>query len=163
MATENFTPGVQRAYAVLFTYIIAIVQEVGTEKAFSILSKVIEERGEADGRALIKRLGINGRDLESGLAVYRAFLSDGGIEHEIVEMNKDRALIKMDNCPIYNAYYSMGVSCDWLVEVMCKEMALPLITNIVKQVNPGLRPVIKRFRSSREGYCLEELIIKPQE
>jgi predicted ArsR family transcriptional regulator len=163
MAPEKITPGVQRAYAVLFTYIIAIVEEVGTEKAFSVLSKVVEERGKADGKALIKRLGINRGDLEAGLAVYSAFLSDSGIVHEVLEKRKDRVLIKVDNCPIYNAYFSLGVACDWLVEVMCKEMTLPLITNILKQVHPRLRPSIKRFRSSREGYCLEELIIQTQD
>lgn len=159
MAKEDNTSGVQRAYAVLFAYVTAVVEEVGTEKAFGILSKVVEKRGEDDGRALVKKLGIKEGDIDSGLAVYSAFLAEGGIFHE-VEKTRDRALIRVSKCPIYTAYYQSGFACDWLVEAMCKNMALPLITSILKQVNPRFRAMVRRYRSSSEDYCLEELVLE---
>ncbi len=160
MIKEDNASGVQRAYAILFAYITEVVEEVGTEKAFGILSKVVEERGKDDGRALIKKLGIKGEDIDSGLAVYSAFLTEGGILHEEVEKSKDRALIRVNKCPIYTAYYRSGFACDWLVEAMCKNMALPLITSILKQVNPKFQAIVRRYRSSSEDYCLEELILE---
>ncbi len=160
MAREEAGSGVQRAYAILFAYVIAMVEEVGTEKAFSVLSRVVEERGKADGRALIRNLGIEGRDIDSGLAVYSAFLTQGGIRHEVIEKAANRVLIRIGKCPIYDAYYGTGIACDWLVEVMCKNLALPLITSVLREVNHKLRSVVKRYRSYSEGFCLEELILE---
>lgn len=159
MARQEDTTGVHRAYAVLFAYIIATIEELGSEKAFTVLSKVVEERGKADGRALIRRLGIQGTDLDAGLTVYSAFLTDGGIPHR-VEKTKDKALIRISQCPMYTAYYSSGLACDWLVEAMCKNVALPLVTSVLKQVNPQFKAEIRRFKTSSEDYCLEELVLE---
>lgn len=159
MARQESTSGVHRAYAVLFAYIIATIEEMGSEKAFTLLSKVVEERGKEDGKALIRKLGIQETDLDAGLAVYSAFLTDGGISHQI-EKTGQQTLIRIQKCPMYTAYYSSGLACDWLVEAMCKNVALPLVTSVLKQVNPKFKAKIRRFKTSSDDYCLEELVLE---
>ncbi len=157
---DRGTIGVQRAYAILFAYVVNAVEELGTQEAFSLLTKVVEERGKEDGRGLIRRLGIHGDDLEAGLAVYQAFLRECGVECQVVEKSKDRAVMRVGKCPIYDAYHSAITDCDWLAESMCKNMTHPLLTAIVKQVNPRLKSSIRRYRTFSNGYCLEELALE---
>lgn len=152
--------GVRRAYAAWFAYIIDIIEEIGTAKALDTLSRVIKRRGEADGKALIKRLGVKGGDIDAGLAVYSAFLADCETEHEIAEKGENKVLIRVSKCPIYDAYYGAGIDCNWQAEKMCKTLTLPLINAVLEQVNPNLKVMLKKYRSSSEGYCLEELLLE---
>lgn len=133
---------------------------MGTERAFDILSRVVEVRGGDDGKALIERLGIDGSGIEAGLSVYEAFLADCGIDHRVIERSDGRALIRVGKCPIYDAYHSAVLDCDWLAESMCRNLTHPLITAMVRQVNPRLRSLVRRYRSFSNGYCLEELVLE---
>lgn len=133
---------------------------MGTEKAFDLLSKVVEARGRVDGKALAERLGVVGGGIDAGLLVYEAFLTDCGVDHQVVERSDERALIRVGKCPFYDAYHSAVLDCDWLAERMCRSLIHPLITTILREVNPGLSSMVRRYRFFSGGYCLEEIALK---
>lgn len=157
MAREEAGAGVQGAYAILFAYIIAMVGEIGTDRALDILSKVVEKRGRADGKRLIRKLGVSSGGIEAGLVVYGAFLDEWGAMHNVVEKTEGGVLVRVERCPLYEAFHSAEINCDWMVEEICRRLTLPLSSAVIKQVNPSLRVGIRKFRVSNDDYCLEEL------
>lgn len=154
--------GVRRAYGIFLAYVIATVKELGTDRVLEVLSRTIRRRGSADGQELVSRLGLQGRtDLEAGLAVYGAFLSDAETEYQVVERSDRRATLKMSGCPIFDGYHAAGMTCDYLTENLCRNITLPLMTAVVSQVNPELKVKLKKFRASPDDFCLEELTLEP--
>lgn len=155
--------GVRRAYGVFLSYVIATVKELGTDKTVELLSRAIKRRGAADGAELIDILGLKGRtDLDAGLAVYRAFLSDSETEYQVAERSERSVTLRIDGCPMFDGYHAAGMTCDYLTENLCKNITLPIMTAIVGQVNPGLSVKLKKFRTSPEDFCLEELRLQPK-
>ncbi len=149
--------GTKRAYALWFSYILSASRELGSDKTVDLIAKVANRRGRADGAELKEKLGIRGDDLNSTLKVYEKFLSDSGAEVKTLCAEETKAIIKIDCCPIFEGFRSAGMTCDWLTETMCKTLTLPLLQAIVNEVNPSLKIRIRKYRSSPEDFCLEEL------
>jgi hypothetical protein len=160
MTRNELRSSVQRAYSILFAYILAMVEEVGTDRALDILSQVVENRGREDGKILAKKLGISGGEIEAGFTLYKALLDQWGVTHEIVERTDERILIRVGRCPIYDALHSADIHCDWMMEGICDKIALPLATAAIRHVSPDLKVVVRRFRTSSEADCLEELCFR---
>jgi len=47
-----------------------------------------------------------------------------------------------------------------MMEGICDKIALPLATATIRQVSPDLKVVVRRFRTSSEANCLEELCFR---
>lgn len=158
MVKEGNISGVQDVYTAWFSYILAVSDDFGTEKALELLSRVVEVVGEATGKRLIKHLGVQGKGVDIGFALYSSLLDSYGVEHQIVEKTGDLASIKIGNCPIYGALKNVGW-CREMREGLCKNLFLPYIATILRQVSPRVKLRLRRYRASSNDYCIEEIFL----
>ena len=45
------------------------------------------------------------------------------------------------------------------IEAMCRAGAIRYMDMMVKQLNPNLSYLLREFRSSADGYCVEEVVL----
>ncbi len=86
-------------------------KEIGRDKAVEILKRALYARGREKGMQLANRLG--GRDLD-GLAV--AFMEGNAdmdaFEHEVVQRGPDYVLLRLNRCPLVDAWEEAGLKPD---------------------------------------------------
>lgn len=152
--------GVKRAYAILFSCVVDLVDRLGSDEALGLLGKAVKRRGRADGMELVRRLGDVDDGLGGGLAVYGAFLRDSGIEFDVVERSADRVVLRVGRCPVFEACHEAVLDCGFFGERMCRWLFLPLASAVVGVVDARLRVGLVRYRHFHDGYCLEELVLE---
>lgn len=98
-------------------------REVGEERAMEILKKAIYSRGREKGALLRDRIG------EADLQKLASAFMEGKDEidvfgHEVVEVDDDHALLRLNQCPLVEAWNGMGLSleeqqkmCDFAYQV----------------------------------------------
>jgi predicted ArsR family transcriptional regulator len=84
-------------------------EELGDAEAVEILKRAIYERGKEKGELLAKKLGEP--DLKK---LARAFVEGkediDAFGHEVVEVEDDHALLRLNHCPLVEAWEEMGLS-----------------------------------------------------
>lgn len=165
MLSEKAFLGVKRAYGVLFSYIISVIENLGSDKALEILKEVVQKRGKEDGLELKRRLEVVSDSIVDGLAVYSAFIQDSGMNFDIIEMNEKKIVLKIGKCPVFEASHEAILDCQYFGERMCRLIYLPLASAVVSTINPNLSVDLIRYRTFHDGYCIEEIsrkrILKP--
>lgn len=151
--------GTRRAYTLLFSYVLAVSNETGSDKALGCFYDTVKKRGKNDGIELMRECNIKGTGVTECLTVYTKMMNDYGVHPLIFSKTEEKALIRVDRCPFYEAYHASEISCGWLTENICKIITLPLITEIIKQVNPNATIDIQKYRASAEDFCILKLAI----
>jgi len=149
--------GVKRAYGVLFSYIISVIESLGSDKALEILKEVVQKRGRKDGLALKRRLGVVNDNIFDGLAVYSAFIQDSGINFAVIEETDEKIVLRIGKCPVFEASHEIILDCQYFGERMCRLIYLPLASAVVNVINPNLRVDLVRYRTFHDGFCIEEI------
>ena len=152
--------GVKRAYSVLFSYVISVIESLGSDKALEILKEVVLKRGKEDGLDLKRRLKVESDDILDALAVYSAFIQDSGMTFNVIEKNEKKIVLKIGKCPVFEASHEAILDCQYFGEKMCRLIYLPLASAVVSIINPYLSVDLVRYRSFHDGYCIEELSLK---
>lgn len=88
-----------------------LAAELGAEKAAEVFGRAVYERGRDKGEALAEKIGAP--DLEK---LARAFV-EGNAEaspfgQEVVEVSDTRALLRLNGCPLVEAWDELGLSAD---------------------------------------------------
>jgi predicted ArsR family transcriptional regulator len=86
-------------------------KELGEAKAVEILKRAIYERGREKGELLAKKLG------EPDLKKLAQAFVEGKEEidafgHEVVEVGDDHTLLRLNHCPLVDAWEAMGLSAE---------------------------------------------------
>ncbi len=152
--------GVKRAYGVLFSYIISVIESLGSDQALKILKEVVQKRGREDGLELKRRLGVVNNNIFDGLAVYSAFIQDSGMNFEVIEENKEKIVLRIGKCPVFEASHEAILDCQYFGERMCRLIYLPLASAVVSVINPNLSVDLVRYRTFHDGYCIEDISLK---
>ncbi len=152
--------GTRRAYALLFNYVIAASNEMGSEKALGLLNDIVKKRGKSDGLELMRECGIKGSGILECLIVYTKLMDDYGAHPLVFSKTEGNALIRVDRCPFYEAFHASEISCAWLTENICKIITLPMITEIIKQVNPKASINTNKYRTSATDFCVEKITLE---
>jgi len=158
--SEKSFLGVKRAYSVLFSYIISVIENLGSDKALEILKEVVQKRGREDGSELKIRLGIVNDKIIDGLAVYSAFIQDSGMKFDVIKETKEKIVLRIGKCPVFEASHEAIVDCQYFGERMCRLIYLPLASALVSVINPNLSVDLVRYRTFHDGYCIEEMSLK---
>lgn len=160
MPSKKTFLGVKRAYGVLFSYIISVIEDLGSDKALEILKEVVQKRGRDDGLELKRRLEAVNNDMFDGLAVYSAFIQDSGMNFDVIEENEEKIILKIGKCPVFEASHEAILDCQYFGEKMCRLIYLPLASAVVSVINPNLSVDLVRYRTFHDGYCIEEISLK---
>jgi predicted ArsR family transcriptional regulator len=97
--------------------------EVGEERAIEILKRAIYERGKEKGRQLAEKIGEpDTKKLATAFMEGKQEIDVFG--HEVVEVGEDHALLRLNQCPLVEAWEGMGLSeeekkkmCDFAYQV----------------------------------------------
>jgi hypothetical protein len=91
--------------------------EIGEEKAIAVLKRALYDRGSEKGRQLAEKIG--SPDLRQ---VAAAFVEGKqGIDvfgHEVVEVDDNHALLRLNQCPLVEAWKDLGLSPEG-IKTMC--------------------------------------------
>jgi hypothetical protein len=94
-----------KIYACIFR---ELAQEVGREKAVDILKRALYARGQEKGRQLAIKLGTTDlRQLAAAFVEGKAEMDAFG--HEIVEQHDDFVLLRLNKCPLVDAWREAGL------------------------------------------------------
>jgi len=160
MRSKETYLGVKRAYSVFFSYIISVIENLGSDKALEILNEVVQKRGKEDGSDLKRRLKIKSDDISDGLAIYSAFIQDSGMTFDIIDNDENKIVLRIGKCPVYEASHETILDCQYFGEKMCRLIYLPLASAVVSVINPNLSVDLVRYRSFHDGYCIEKMSLK---
>lgn len=158
MATDIFK-GATMGYMNYYSFINTLIDELGMEKTFALMTKSDEARGIRVGKSMKEEAGEKEFDIhETLLTIVDMAKEIGGID-DIVEDTKDRAatVTGFGNCPVYEAAKATGMD-DQMIEAMCRASACVFLDNVVKQLNPELTYKVSKFRDAECGGCLEEIV-----
>ena len=159
MASADTFNGAKNAFTFFYAYLNAVAQEIGMERAIALDAKMCEMMGTAQGQAMKDQVGIDEIDLvmAASLAV-RSIDEALGISSEVIEEGAQRIASRVGRCPVYEAAQALGMDTAG-IEAMCRASALRYMDTMVKQLNPHLSYRLSEFRSSADGYCVEEVVL----
>lgn len=160
MATQDKLEGARNGLAFSFAYMNMVGQEIGMERAIALNGKVDEMMGDAQGKMMKEQLGDKEMDINAATTMAIKTIKDGfGINSEVIESSPEKIVVRCSRCPVYEAAQSVGIDTG-TVETLCRTGSLKFMDAMVKQLNPNLSYQLKKFRSTPDGCCEEEITLR---
>jgi hypothetical protein len=82
-----------------------------------------------------------------------------GLNFQIIEESPKRVVVRAGRCSIYEAAQALGID-NKSIETMCKFSSNRFDASLVKQLNPSLSYRVRKFRSSADDFCEEEITLE---
>ena len=158
MAREDTFEGAKNAFAFGYGYMSAVGEEIGWGQAIALDTKSSEMMGAAQGAAMKDEHGLGDADLITASLAARSISEGLGAESEVVEADGQRVVIKLGRCPLYEAAEMLGMD-NATIEAICRAGGIRFMDAMVKQWDPNFSYQLKEFRSSADGYCVEQLAL----
>jgi hypothetical protein len=158
MPNEDVFKGARSALTFLFAYQNAVAQEIGIERAIALQTRLSESMGARQGKMLKEQSGIKESDAKAALSLVKSLKESLGMTYEIVEENPQRVVIRTVRCPFFEAARMLGMDAK-AIETGCRNGPMKMADSVVKQVNPGLNVRVRKFRSTPDGFCDEEIAL----
>ena len=163
---ENRSPegdlasGVRRGYALLFLFLMEVVEELGTDHGLEMLHRAIEKQADIVAREFRRSLQVGLAPLDIGLQVYGRFMGEAGAEVEVHCRDEASVTVRVRRCPFYEALLDVGVDCGYFLGGLCNNLILPAIQETIRLFDPRLGVEAKIVRQSAEEFCLERIYLK---
>jgi hypothetical protein len=158
MAIEDVFNGAKKALTLFDGYFNAVAQDIGMERALSLMTKVCENMGAMQGKMIKEQSGIKEFDAKTASSLLRSIPEGLGISMEVVEESPKRVVGKVGKCSIYEAAHMLGMDTK-TIETMCRAGSNRVMETIAKQLNPNLSFRVTKFRSAPDDFCLEETVL----
>ena len=159
MAHNDKLDGARNAFALHFTYVDSVAEEIGVDEAIALSEKVDEDMGSIRGQMIREQAGQMEFDAPSAASAARESIkNDFGIVSNVIEESDRRVVMQCGRCPVYEAARMVGMDNDE-VRTQCCGGAIGYMDSLVKQLNPRLRYRLKKFRSSADDHCEEEVVM----
>ena len=156
---EDTFNGAKTAFLFFDGFYNAVVEEVGEEKALSLLEKMGKSMGVMQGKMLKSQTRRDKiKDITASIASSLAggVIAGLGITTETLEETPEKITLKVEKCPVYEAAKLMGLDS----EKMCRHSAMPFMDTIVKQLDPNLGYELEKYRSGPDDFCQESIVLK---
>jgi hypothetical protein len=158
MATSKAFDAAKTALMILDAYVNAVGQEIGKERAVAIMTKMADNLGARQGKTLKEKSGIKKFDAKSAAALLNTVPQSFGMIMEIIEETPKTSVTKAGRCPVYEAAQECGMD-GATIEAMCRASSIRMMDAAVKQFNPALSMRVRKFRSSAQDFCEEQIIL----
>ena len=160
MAIEDVFEGARTALIIFDAYVNTVAQEIGRERAMSLLAKTAEDLGIMQGTMMKKQPGIREVDAKAAWPLLKSVPQSLGISLEMIEETPQRAVAKVGigKCSVYEAAQMLEMDAV-SIEAMCCTGPERLMNAAAKQLNPKLSFRVRKFRSSPQDFCEEEVIL----
>jgi hypothetical protein len=159
MAIEDTFNGAKNVFTLYFAYQNMVAQEIGIERANAIGAKVCESMGASIGKMIKEQAGIEKIDAKTAYSLIKPFIQGLGINSEVIEESPQRVVSGGGRCPAFEAAQMMGLDHKTIETMVCRPGSIKLMDAMVKQLNPDLSMQIRKFRSSADDFCEEEIVL----
>jgi hypothetical protein len=159
MAIEDVFNGAKTAFIFFNGFYNTVVEEVGEDKALSLLEKMGKNMGVMQGKMLksqARRDKIKEITPSIASSLTRGVNEGLGMIIETIEETPEKSTFKINKCPVYEATKLMGLD----PETLCHHGPIPLMNTIVKQLDPNLGYELEKFRSGPDDFCQESIVLK---
>jgi hypothetical protein len=158
MATKDAFTGAKTAFTMFDAYVNAVAQDIGMERAISLLTKTAENMGTMQGQMMKQQAGKKEFDAKTAASLMNTVPEDLGIEFQVIEESPKKVVIRAGRCPLYEAAQMLGMD-GKTIEGMCQASSARFEAMLVRQLNPNLGYRIAKFRSGPADYCVEEVAL----
>lgn len=158
MTLEDVFNGAVNGFIQAGVFFSTVAQEIGMERALALYAKTCETMGVGMGQMMKEQMGIKELDAKTSISVAEAVVNTYGISLEAEETPKS-VLLKMRQCPVYAANQMVGID-DETKDAMCLNGPIKFMNALFKQIDPNVSVRRKKFRTSPDDFCLEELVFK---
>ena len=159
MTTEDLFNGAKTAFTFYDAYFNTVAQELGTERALALHTRMCETMGAAQGQAAKQQAGVEAFDAQTAFPVLNAVPESIGIHSEVVEQSPQRVMIRPGRCSIYEAAQALGLDHE-TIETLCRAGPIRFMDAMAKQLNPNLSYRLVRYRSGPDDCCEEEIVLE---
>ena len=157
MATEDTFSGALQAMTFMNAYIKTVAEEIGMDKAVSLLTKMCESMGAMQGKILKEKAGAEELDIKAAWGSVKTVPEGIGIGAEVIKESPEEIVVKMGQCPLYSAGQMLGMDNN-TIETMCRNGPARLMDTITKELNPNFSYQLRKFRSGKDDFCEEAII-----
>jgi hypothetical protein len=158
MAKKDAFTGAKTAFTMFDAYVNTVAQEIGMERAVSLLTKTAENMGTMQGQMMKQQAGKKEFDAKTAASLMNTIPEDLGIEFQVIEESPKRVVLKAGRCPLYEAAQMLGMDAK-TIEGMCQASSARFDAMLLKQLNPSLSFRVTKFRSAPGDFCLEEVAL----
>jgi len=158
MATEDVFRGAKTALIFLNAYLNVVAQEIGMERAIALQTKMCESMGAMQGKMMKEQSGIKEFDAKAAWSLVKNLKESLGESYEVLEESPQRVVVSNGRCPIYEAARTLGMDAK-TIETGCRAGPMRFMDAVAKQLNPSLNLRVRKFRSTPDGFCEEEIVL----
>ena len=158
MAIEDVFNGAKTALTLFDAYTNTVAQEIGMERAVSLMTKMCENMGAMQGKMMKERAGIKEFDAKAAWSPVKNFKDTLGQNYELAEESPQRVVVRNGRCPIYDAARMLGMEAN-TIETVCRAGPIRLMDAAIKQLNPNLNARLQKFRSTPDDFCEEVIFL----
>jgi len=155
MAIEDVFNGAKKAMTLFDAYTNTVAQEIGMERALSLMTKMCENMGAMQGKMMKEQSGIKEFDAKAAASLLKTVPEGLGISVEVLEESPKKVVHKVRKCSVYEAAHMLGMDAK-TIETMCRASSARFMETIAKQLNPNLSFRVTKFRSAPDDFCVEE-------
>jgi len=157
LATEDTYNGAMAAMTFMNAYIKTVAEEIGMDRAVSLLTKMCESMGAMQGKILKEQAGAGELDVKAAWSLVKTVPEGIGIGAEVIKETQQEIVVKTGKCPLYSAGQMLGLD-NKTLETMCRSGSTRLMDTMTKQLNPDLSYQLRKFRSGADDFCEEAII-----
>jgi L-2-amino-thiazoline-4-carboxylic acid hydrolase len=135
-----------------------VAQEIGKEQAVSLMAGMFENMGKIRGKMIKEQTSSKKFDAKAAWSQIKVLKDTIGEHYEVSEESPQRVVARIGRCPFYEAALMLGTNPS-TIETGCRAGAARLADATLKQLNPNLSFMIRKFRSIPDDFCEEEIIL----
>jgi len=155
MAIEDAFNAAQSVTSMFGTFFNTVTQEVGEDKALALLSKSLGGFGAMMGKMTKEQMGITELDVKTTSSFMKEMNESLGFTTEIEE-NPTTVTVKNVKCPVYEGLKGAGYDHED-IEKFCRNGSAVMMNALFEQMDPKVRYALKKFRSTPDDFCEEEI------
>ena len=134
-----------------------VAEEIGREQALASLSKSLENLGAMSGKMTKEQMGIEKLDVSTVGSIMKGMGETYGLTSEVKE-GPNTVLVKNYMCPFYDGLRAAGFDHE-AIEAFCRHGPATMVESFFGQIDPTIKYQLKKFRSSAEDFCEEEIAL----
>jgi hypothetical protein len=157
LAIEDTYNGAASAMTFMNAYIKTVAEEIGMDRAVSLLTRMCESMGATQGKILKEQAGDEELDVAAAWSLVKRVPEGIGIGAEVIKESPEEIVFKTNRCPLYTAGQMLGMD-NITIETMCRNGPARLMDTITKELNPNLSYQLRKFRSAEDDFCEEAII-----
>jgi hypothetical protein len=160
MSKKDAFNGAKTTLVDFYVYFNTVAQDIGLERALSLVKKMAEDRGAMIGKMIKEQAGNKTFDAKTASQIMEeAAKNTLGIPGKTVEETPKRVIFRVIKCPYYEAAKMAGMDAK-AIETMCQAKNIRFDDVMFKQLNPNLSFRMRKFRLTPDDFCEEEIILE---